>query len=109
MRDQFRKDVSAGRVFDERVDVESEGVARAECDVSGQVGRGEQKELLRAALQRLPQEKRELIVLCRFEELPYVEIAPLFGCSVGTLKVRLFRALQDLKAVFLELEGEKAV
>ncbi|MDQ8203410.1 RNA polymerase sigma factor [Pelagicoccus sp. SDUM812003] len=107
MNDHLRKSMRAGKVMDPRVELNEELAAQPDSDVSAEVERGERKELLREALSRLPLEKRELIVLCRFEELPYAEIAPMFGCSVGALKVRLFRALKELKEVFIQLGGEK--
>lgn len=107
MYDQSKKQKSSSRVFDDRVEVDSERFAQSDCDVGRDVERSESKALLRQALDRMPLEKRELIVMCRFEELPYAEIAPMFNCSVGALKVRLFRALQDLKVIFEELEGRR--
>lgn len=64
---------------------------------------------LRAALQRLPEEKREVLVLSRFHDLRYEEIARLLKCEVGTVKVRVYRALKDLRQVFCDLQGEKVV
>ncbi len=48
--------------------------------------------LLRRALGRLPVEKREVLVLSRFQNLKYDEIADILGCEVGAVKVRVFRA-----------------
>jgi RNA polymerase sigma-70 factor (ECF subfamily) len=61
--------------------------------------------LLQSALMRLPEDKRELLVLSRFQELKYDEIARLLGCEVGTVKVRVHRALQQLRQIFLQLES----
>jgi RNA polymerase sigma-70 factor (ECF subfamily) len=55
---------------------------------------------------QLPEEKREILVLSRFQELKYDEIAQLLGCEVGTVKVRVFRALKDLKTAFQQLESQ---
>lgn len=107
MYDQAKKQKSTDRVIDGRVELDSERIAQPDCDVGREVERTESKELLRQALDRMPIEKRELIVMCRFEELPYAEIAPMFNCSVGALKVRLFRALQELKEIFEELGGKQ--
>ena len=52
---------------------------------------------VRAALLRLPPEKREVLVLSRYELLRYEEIAALLGCSVGAVKLRVHRALKDLR------------
>jgi len=60
--------------------------------------------LLHRALLQLPSEKRELLLLCRFQELRYEEIGRLLGCEVGTVKTRIHRALQELRMIFQELE-----
>lgn len=62
--------------------------------------------LLHRALMRLPEEKREILVLSRLQELKYEEIARLLGCEVGTVKVRVHRALQDLKQAFHQLQAQ---
>jgi len=54
---------------------------------------------------QLPEDKRELLVLSRFQELKYDEIARLLGCEVGAVKVRVHRALQQLREIFQQLEG----
>lgn len=63
--------------------------------------------LLEEALKSLPQEKREVLVLSRYQNLRYDEIASLLKCEVGTVKVRVHRALKDLRGKFCELRGEK--
>jgi len=60
---------------------------------------------LRAALQRLPADKRELLLLARSGSLSYEQIAGMVGCSVGALKVRVHRALQLLRASYAQVEG----
>jgi RNA polymerase sigma factor (sigma-70 family) len=60
--------------------------------------------MLQRALMHLPEDKRELLVLSRFQELKYDEIARLLGCEVGSVKVRVHRALQQLRQIFLQLE-----
>src|SRR5262249_26352534 len=53
----------------------------------------EEAALLRRALDRLSPEKREVLVLSRFQHLRYEEIGRLLGCEVGAVKVRVFRAV----------------
>lgn len=64
---------------------------------------------LRAALKQLPEDKREVLVLSRFHDLRYDEIARLLKIEVGTVKVRVYRALKELRQVFCDLQGEKVV
>src|SRR5438552_2100862 len=59
--------------------------------------------LLRRALARLPIEKRELLVLSRFQNLKYEEIGAILGCDVGAVKVRVYRAVRALGQIFFEL------
>ncbi len=69
---------------------------------------GREAELVRRALERLPVQKREILVLFRFQDLKLREIAELLGCQVGTVKAQVHRALKDLGRIFLELQGGKA-
>ena len=64
--------------------------------------------LVRQALGRLPHEKREVLVLSRFQNLKYEQIAGILDCEVGAVKVRVYRALRDLRQIYSELTEEKA-
>jgi len=55
---------------------------------------------LRRAVQELPAEFREVIVLRELEELSYREIAEMTGAPVGTVMSRLARARQQLRQRF---------
>lgn len=60
--------------------------------------------LLKQALNSLSEEKRELLLLSKYRELKFSEIAKIIGCSEGAAKVRVHRALKDLRTIFLQLE-----
>ena len=62
---------------------------------------------LQGALEKLPEDKREILVLSRFHDLRYQEIALILKCEVGTVKVRVYRALKELREKFCELRGER--
>ncbi len=62
------------------------------------------RQRLASALARLPPEKRELLLLSREPSLSCADLAALYGCSPGALKVRVHRALQDLRAQFFNPE-----
>jgi len=64
--------------------------------------------LLRKALAAMPPEKREVLVMSRYQELKYDEIASVLKCEVGTVKVRVYRALRELGDRFFALGGERA-
>jgi RNA polymerase sigma-70 factor (ECF subfamily) len=64
--------------------------------------------LLHQALKALPHDKREVLILSRFQGLKYEEIAAVLKCEVGTVKVRVYRALRELGDRFFALSGERA-
>jgi len=68
--------------------------------------RREELAKLQAALARLPEDKRELLLLARSGTLSYEQIAALLGCSVGALKVRVHRALQLLREAYARVDSE---
>ncbi|HTV54275.1 MAG TPA: sigma-70 family RNA polymerase sigma factor, partial [Terriglobia bacterium] len=51
-----------------------------------------EREQVRAAIQQLPLEFREIVLLREYEELSYQEIAALLDCPPGTVMSRLARA-----------------
>jgi RNA polymerase sigma factor (sigma-70 family) len=65
--------------------------------------------LLRRALLQLPEEKREVLLLSRFQELSYEEIGNLLGVEAGAVKVRVFRALQALKEIANQLQNRPSL
>ena len=66
-------------------------------------------ERLREALLSLPEDKREVLVLSRFHDLRYEEIARILGCEIGAVKVRVYRALRQLRENFLRTPRKEAV
>lgn len=64
--------------------------------------------LVRKALAALPVEKRQVLVLSRYQNLKYEEIGQILGCEPGAVKLRVYRAVRALGQVFAEMAGEKA-
>jgi len=52
---------------------------------------------VREAIQQLPADFREVILLREFEELSYQEIATILDCPAGTVMSRLARARNKLR------------
>jgi RNA polymerase sigma-70 factor, ECF subfamily len=96
--------------MDESMDDESgEGLTRDIADTSAQpddiVLNREISEVIRLAMQRLPEQFRTAIVLREVEGLSYEEIAILTKTEMGTVKSRIARArskLQELLKPYLE-------
>ena len=64
--------------------------------------------ILHRALAAMPGDKREVLIMSRFLDLKYEEIATVLKCEVGTVKVRVYRAMRDLSDRFFALSGERA-
>jgi RNA polymerase sigma-70 factor (ECF subfamily) len=65
-------------------------------------GRGDLAQMVGKALERLPLESREMLLLRYREEMPMREIAAVFGISEAAVKMRLGRGLAALRRVLGE-------
>jgi len=65
----------------------------------------ERRRLVRRAIDSLPESQRTAVILKRFEDLSYEEIADVMGCSVASVESRLHRARQTLKKKLRPLIG----
>lgn len=64
-----------------------------------------QDALLFKAIDHLPFESKELLVMSKFQGLKYEEISNITGDSVPNIKVKVHRTLIRLKELYFELEG----
>jgi len=97
---QLRKRQSSPRLFETDMDNsfanEMAGPSKSSHDLYvTNTGR----EQVQAAIQELPVDFREVIVLRECEELSYQEIASIVGCPAETVKSRLGRARATLRTV----------
>ncbi|MGD9344233.1 MAG: RNA polymerase sigma factor [Candidatus Aminicenantes bacterium] len=98
--DHLRKakgEYSLDNQWDEAVETDPSPLDRLE--------RGQDVELIQQALSRLPLRKREVLVLSRYQDMKYKDIAELFGCQIGTVKANVHRAIKDLGKIYYELSG----
>jgi RNA polymerase sigma factor (sigma-70 family) len=65
----------------------------------------QEADLLARALERLPLRKREVLLLSRFQNLKYQEVARLLECSVENVKTLVHRSLKELRHHYLDLQG----
>lgn len=65
--------------------------------------------LLKKAMERLPEDKKEILILSRYEGLRYKEIGDIMECSETAVKVKAHRAMKELKRIYLKLEKDLAV
>ena len=84
------------------LDIESEAMPLID-----RLTRQQETALLERAMLELAEEKREVLVLSRYREMKYEDIAELLGCEVNTVKTRVHRALKELREIFLKFSSEK--
>jgi RNA polymerase sigma factor (sigma-70 family) len=66
----------------------------------------QERKLLQCALLQLSESNRELLILARFQEMKYEDIAALFHIEVGAVKTRVHRAVKELREIFLDLQNK---
>ena len=76
-----------------------------EQHTDGQIEKEQELKTLETAMEKLSDENRELLILCRFQELKYNEIAKILNTTEGAIKVRVHRALNQLKSNYLKIEN----
>ena len=101
--DHFRKEKrrKEDEILDEERIVSETPSGYAEMDE-----RNRKKLLLEQALDQLDEEKKEVVILSRYEGLRYQEIAEIQGVSESAVKVRMFRAMKELKDIVTTLSEE---
>lgn len=71
-------------------------------DLEANLDRKQNAANLQRAMLKLDKEDRAILSLSRFDELRNREIAAILGISENTVKVRVYRAMQQLKQVYLK-------
>ena len=64
----------------------------------------EKEILLERSMARLTEEQRELLVLTRFQQMKYEEVAALMDTTVANIKVKVHRAIIRLREFYFEME-----
>lgn len=109
----FNQAISKSRKKRPRVSltaVQDAGGPEPVADTSGPLEptlQGERSELLHAAIAKLEEDHRQVIVLREFEDMDYQQIAELIGAPIGTVRSRLFRARSQLREQLAEVLGEE--
>jgi RNA polymerase sigma factor (sigma-70 family) len=106
--DEWRRRSTSEEVtpFDElRDDTPPEGWETASADPETLAMRAEDARGVQDALQRLPVEYREVLVLREMEELSYREIAVIVDVPVGTVMSRLARGRRRLATLLVAQQG----
>ena len=81
-------------------------VADNSFNPSAAAERAEQAEQVRQTIGLLPARQRATLVLAYYQQLSYREVAEVMGCSIGTVKVHMYRALRTLAKKLPDVSGE---
>jgi RNA polymerase sigma-70 factor (ECF subfamily) len=106
-RDHRRKKRRWGILVTEERNASSETAPEIERfpspdDPSEAVARRERRAAVVRALDRIPSEQREVLVLKEFEGLKFREIADILGCPESTVKSRMYYGLSGLKTTLAQ-------
>ena len=94
----FKEDVEVtDRYFKDEENAESTRIQNEEID------------LLQRAMDRLSAEKKEILILSKYQEMRYKEIADLMDLTESAVKVRIFRALKELRTIYEKLETQSSI
>jgi RNA polymerase sigma-70 factor, ECF subfamily len=108
--DQLRRQKRHRAESIEEMDEDSGGVERqmpvVNVNPTSGLERAELRQRIDAALGKLSNEHRTVLVLHEFEEMEYKEIARTVGCSIGTVMSRLFYARRKLAALLADLKQQ---
>ena len=65
----------------------------------------EREQLLHKAMLQLTKKEREILILSKLDGFKYKEIAEILNCSEGAVKIKIFRALQNLKVIYFKMQN----
>ena len=86
-------DLPARQISDRRPSVEQEMVREVK------------REEIRRAVAALPEKQRAAVLMHKYEEMEYTQIAKVLGCSDSAVKSLLFRAYEALRARLAHMEA----
>jgi RNA polymerase sigma-70 factor (ECF subfamily) len=80
-------------------------VADNSFNPSQEAEKAERAEQVRQTIELLPAKQRATLVLAYYQQLSYREVAEVLGCSIGTVKVQMYRALRTLAQKLPDVSG----
>ncbi|HVS86645.1 MAG TPA: sigma-70 family RNA polymerase sigma factor [Candidatus Acidoferrum sp.] len=66
------------------------------------------RKMIRHAIEKLPEKQRAAVLLHKYQELDYNEIAKILGCSESALKSLLFRAYETLRVELAPIVAQQS-
>jgi RNA polymerase sigma factor (sigma-70 family) len=78
-------------------------------DAHGDMEARQSKDLLTIAMNRLNENDREVLILSKYQELSYKEIADILDTNENNIKIKVHRAFKQLKEIFLKIQNERGI
>lgn len=105
---QIARNVSADHFSKNRLRIsdftEAENIAEDDAPISRQLEEAENVAALHKAMAELPEDQREILVLTRFQNLKYSEVAAILGMTESNAKVKAHRAIKQLRELYFKME-----
>jgi RNA polymerase sigma-70 factor (ECF subfamily) len=79
--------------------------AEAASDPAVRAELEERRNQVRRAIDALPPKQKTTLLLSYYQQLSYSEVADALGCSTGTVKTQMFRALKTLARILPSTAG----
>jgi len=103
MVDQFKQNKRRPEVVVESIENE---VGETEPGYFEVEQKKEEMKLLQLAFGKLDEEKRHLLSLSKYEGLSYREIGEIMNFSEGNARIKVFRAMQELRKMYQKIEKQ---
>ena len=97
--DHYKKNAAR---FSDFTDLES--ISQEASSQLDNMEQAEKEKTLHRSLAMLSEDQREILVMSRFQELKYDEIAKITDTTVANVKVKVHRAIKKLRDTYFELE-----
>src|SRR5215469_3078508 len=88
---------ASDRFADAENDQPAMEIADRQASIESELIQRDRTELIKRAIESLPEKQRAAVLLHKYEELDYDQIASVLGCSESALKSLLFRAYESLR------------
>jgi RNA polymerase sigma-70 factor (ECF subfamily) len=103
-----KKRIEGGREFDDAIGLDNIEPGAATAPKTGlqpaeKLADAEIRQRIEAAITRLSDEHRAVIVMRELEGMEYQEMADALGCSIGTVMSRLFYARRKLQSMLRDV------
>lgn len=100
IKDEAKKNKKHG--YNDDVDDHADRIPGG-IDTADQLDKKEANRELYRAMEKLSDEQREILTMSRFQELKHQEIADILNINEGAVKVRVHRAMCELKSIYLKI------